>query len=326
MSKTQSSEVKPVSERINLKDPRIAAVLAYLIPGAGHLYQGRIFKGVLFSVCILTTFFCGVVMGEGRTVYLYYYSQQDPMPRIQKRNYGYLSQFLVGLPALPAFFQAQRYESPTNSPAFAVYDEFEVNASGEIVGQDDDGEDIVIPVEGTIRLRNADDFEQQLRGIFYGRTMPEDGGHSEEVEVEVEGWLNAAIDVRKDRREGDSVPVERPIYAESTGMTEVTLMEPEKLGLKFGKLTATWPRSFWNWYQVPLEDGTLRDLNHRLGKYWELALVFTWIAGLLNVLAIWDAFEGPAYGYGDEPPEKPDDEPEAKPAEVKPETAQPATV
>jgi hypothetical protein len=35
----------------------------------------------------------------------------------------------------------------------------------------------------------------------------------------------------------------------------------------------------------------------------ELALVFTWIAGLLNILAVWDALEGPAYGYGDEEPE-----------------------
>jgi hypothetical protein len=36
-----------------------------------------------------------------------------------------------------------------------------------------------------------------------------------------------------------------------------------------------------------------------------MALVFTWVAGLLNLLAIWDAADGPAYAYGDE---KPDDE------------------
>jgi hypothetical protein len=32
-------------------------------------------------------------------------------------------------------------------------------------------------------------------------------------------------------------------------------------------------------------------------------MVYTWIAALLNVLVMWDAFEGPAYGYGDEKPE-----------------------
>ena len=37
-----------------------------------------------------------------------------------------------------------------------------------------------------------------------------------------------------------------------------------------------------------------------MGKFFELAKIFTWIAGLLNILAVWDAFEGPAYGYGDE--------------------------
>jgi ABC-type sugar transport system permease subunit len=41
---------------INLKDPRVAALLAWLVPGLGHFYQGRTAKGVLFSVCILGTF------------------------------------------------------------------------------------------------------------------------------------------------------------------------------------------------------------------------------------------------------------------------------
>ena len=35
--------------------------------------------------------------------------------------------------------------------------------------------------------------------------------------------------------------------------------------------------------------------------------MFTWIAGLLNLMAIWDAYDGPAYGYGDEEPEDEED-------------------
>ena len=35
-----------------------------------------------------------------------------------------------------------------------------------------------------------------------------------------------------------------------------------------------------------------------------MASVFTWIAGLLNLLVIWDAVDGPAYGYGDEKKEE----------------------
>ena len=40
----------PVSQpSLDLKNPGLAAFLAWLIPGLGHIYQGRILKGVLFS-------------------------------------------------------------------------------------------------------------------------------------------------------------------------------------------------------------------------------------------------------------------------------------
>jgi hypothetical protein len=42
--------------------------------------------------------------------------------------------------------------------------------------------------------------------------------------------------------------------------------------------------------------------NYQLGSYFDLGTVFTMIAGLLNVLAIWDAWGGPAL-----PPPKSDD-------------------
>ena len=54
---------------IDLKDPRLAAFLAWLVPGLGHIYQGRTGKGILFSVCILGTFFYGMYVGGGRVVY-----------------------------------------------------------------------------------------------------------------------------------------------------------------------------------------------------------------------------------------------------------------
>ena len=38
---------------INLKNRYFAAVLAFLVPGAGHYYQGRRNKAYLFAVCIL---------------------------------------------------------------------------------------------------------------------------------------------------------------------------------------------------------------------------------------------------------------------------------
>ncbi|MBX3439787.1 MAG: hypothetical protein KF861_20015, partial [Planctomycetaceae bacterium] len=70
------------------------------------------------------------------------------------------------------------------------------------------------------------------------------------------------------------------------------------LPLRIGHLSGSIRRSFWNWFAVPLSHAEDQALHGQLGKYHELALVFTMIAGLLNILAVWDAVDGPAYGYG----------------------------
>ena len=56
-------------ERIDLRNRPLAALLAWLIPGAGHLYQGRYTKGVLFMVCILSAWVLGFALGGGHVVY-----------------------------------------------------------------------------------------------------------------------------------------------------------------------------------------------------------------------------------------------------------------
>jgi hypothetical protein len=43
-------------------DP-LAAVLSYLVPGLGQIYQGRVGKGVLFLICIYALFFYGTYLG-----------------------------------------------------------------------------------------------------------------------------------------------------------------------------------------------------------------------------------------------------------------------
>jgi hypothetical protein len=67
----------------------------------------------------------------------------------------------------------------------------------------------------------------------------------------------------------------------------------------------TIPRSFLNAFDAPPEGRALDEVTRRLGRVFELAQVFTWVAGLLNLLAIWDCVQGPAYGFGDEPPPAP---------------------
>lgn len=82
---------------IDLRDPRLAALLAWLVPGAGHLYQRRWPKAALFFVCILGTFLYGMVLGECRVVYASW--------RPNDRRLQFVCQLGVGLPSLPAVIE-----------------------------------------------------------------------------------------------------------------------------------------------------------------------------------------------------------------------------
>lgn len=82
---------------IDLRDPPLAALLAWLVPGLGHLYQRRFAKGLLFTVCILGTYFFGLTLGEGKVVYANWNSEEH--------RWQYALQLGVGLPAAPALVQ-----------------------------------------------------------------------------------------------------------------------------------------------------------------------------------------------------------------------------
>jgi hypothetical protein len=160
---------------IDLKDPVVAALLAWLVPGLGHWYQGRRHKAVLFFVCILGTFIYGLYLGEGRVVYASWRPNDKRLP--------YFTQVAVGLAAMPAAVQA-------------------------------------------------------LRGEDHPITLP------------------------------------------------------------FGKDDPTarnWSRLMAQPKLEPNADDSLDELIKHLHRYWELGTYFTVIAGLLNILAIYDAWGGPAF-------------------------------
>ena len=99
MAKSDDSS-HPHSEEpieIDLRNPALAALLAWLWPGAGHLYQRRNVKGFLFMACVLATYFFGSLLGQGRVVYASWQSSD--------RRWHYWCQVGVGLPALPALIQ-----------------------------------------------------------------------------------------------------------------------------------------------------------------------------------------------------------------------------
>ncbi len=100
---------------VNLKDQYWAAFLAWLFPGAGHMYQGRYAKGLLFMVCILSTFIFGLGLGRGRCVYA--------TDSTGKLNYYYIGQVGAGLPALPAVVQSIK-TSGGNDPFIELCERF----------------------------------------------------------------------------------------------------------------------------------------------------------------------------------------------------------
>lgn len=95
----ENNESQSNDQSIQLKDPLVAGILAWLIPGLGHFYQGRHAKGALFAICILGTFVYGLYLGGskevgwGRAVYFEFDEKEWRLP--------WLCQIGVGFPTFP---------------------------------------------------------------------------------------------------------------------------------------------------------------------------------------------------------------------------------
>ena len=99
-----SRQVDDEPRSVDLRDPEVAAFLAWLVPGLGHLYQRRTAKAILYFVCILGTFLYGIYLGGnsrlgwGRVVYASW--------KPDDKRISYFGQVGAGLIALPALVQA----------------------------------------------------------------------------------------------------------------------------------------------------------------------------------------------------------------------------
>jgi hypothetical protein len=96
----------------------MAALLSYLVPGLGQIYQGRVGKGVLFLVCLYTLFFYGMYLGSGQNVYLYTTDPREGraeggsfFTQLLHRSHFY-GQFWIGVLAWPAIIQSYYPENP----------------------------------------------------------------------------------------------------------------------------------------------------------------------------------------------------------------------
>jgi hypothetical protein len=122
------AKVTPAVETlvIDLRNPWLAGFLAWLWPGAGHLYQRRYGKGLLYMGCILSVFFFGLILGQGRVVY----AMHPPDQEVQAIGFGnmfsklaalaplpFWLQGATGLPAMPAIAQRLMFK-PNQPPPF----------------------------------------------------------------------------------------------------------------------------------------------------------------------------------------------------------------
>lgn len=103
LADSDSNTVMADGQPLDLRNRHLAALLAWLIPGAGHFYQRRYFKSAVFSICILSSFALGMLMAGGRCVYASW-------DHTEKR-WQYVLQAGIGLPAMPAAIQAWRIRS-----------------------------------------------------------------------------------------------------------------------------------------------------------------------------------------------------------------------
>ena len=312
--------------RIELRNPVQAAVLAFLFPGAGHAYQRRYFKAAIYSVCVLGIYFWGCSLGEAKAVH-FRWDEHAEDGQSRQRTFGYLAQVGVGLPALPAVAQQLRHASQreiedSDRKPGEVLEEIDAEFTGRLNHVELGHPEITGQISGVVRVGDYG-FDTEFEGTFTGQTADGNAVQFDLLGTRKSGSLQL----------GDRV----------TGLDDVTMnelvLETQELNFSgerrrlfvrvvdksadLGMIEGTIPRPFYNHYLAPLDDESLHYLNGKLGKQYELALVYTWIAGLLNILAVWDALQGPAYGYGDEEP-APDEKSSDEAAKENAETLEPA--
>lgn len=83
---------------IDLRDPAVAALLSWLVPGLGQVWQGRRGKGWLFMAAVVGTLVAGLWIGGGKVAYCQW--------RPGARRVEFLGQAGVGGVAIPAVIQS----------------------------------------------------------------------------------------------------------------------------------------------------------------------------------------------------------------------------
>ena len=265
---------------VNLRNPLIAGVLAFLFPGAGHFYQRRFFKAFVFAIGVWGSWFTGMAMSDWKALQAPQLDKKIRIPFLLK--FG--GQAGVGLPSMWALYQSERYYGEDNK------------SPDTISGPQE------FPFQGHVDLRES---TGNRSGEVIGTLslVPAQGKFGPAISGQFTGTLDGQpVTLKLDNK----VHLDKPFRAGRQLFVTSPVLDPNDR--IHGELTGTITRSFLNWFACPLDPAEDADWHRDRGKYQELAMVFVWVAGLMNLLAIWDAVEGPAYSYNDEketPPPQP---------------------
>ena len=221
-----------VDSRIDLKNRWVAGILAFLVPGAGHLYQGRFIKAAIYFVCILGLFFTGMAMAEWRAV------QTPTREAVEDRQLTsllkYSAQAGVGVAALYGLVQRERYYDAENVPIREITEPFSA------------------PFEGTAEIRTAKGTEQgHVEGTLSLEPAEEQFG-KRSITGTFEGQFEGKpVEYQLSR----NVDLAKPIDADPERQVAAAIVEKvngreETIGRMFGTI----PRNFLDWYQVPASE------------------------------------------------------------------------
>jgi hypothetical protein len=161
----------------------VPALLSYLVPGLGQIAQGRVGKGILFFVCVLTLFYYGMYLGSWSNVYLPDLSDErnevprelNPwnLPPTLANLYNrpqFIAQFWVGIAAWPAVIQYASYDRDSEvGPLFGSYQRipYEERSRDVVHVASDD------PVERRLARRRANLKSSVALRDWKGKTLNE---------------------------------------------------------------------------------------------------------------------------------------------------------
>jgi hypothetical protein len=240
-----------------------------------------------------------MILGNWQPVYSQLVYQTDRVtPQMEKKvpttkfSFGYAAQFFNGAMALPALVQESRLRNEQ-----VRIDHLDSELQSDFVGMVSDfsgrGDDLQI-VTGTMTIAPVN----PSGGEAVTGTLKSSAADGKVVEYGLGGQIRLG----------------REVFGSPRREIECRIVSVDGEELNIDKtLRGTISRSFLNWYQAPCDSQELDRLHGDLSRKFDIASVFTWIAGLLNLLAIWDAADGPAYGYGNEKPEDEEDDDEDAP-------------